>query len=54
MTLAHGPAPLASAQVVGFLKAVDRRRDTLEPRLELQRQILGIVAGLVQVAAVEP
>ena len=52
-TLPSGPRCF-SRLVVDLLQPVDRRRDTLEARLQLQRQELRIVARLVQVAAVEP
>src|SRR4051812_36980661 len=44
----------ASALVVDLLQPVYRRVDPDLPRLELQREVQGVVARLVQVAAVEP
>ena len=44
----------SSRFVVNLLKAVDGRRDTLEPRLQLQGQKLRIMPRLVKVAAMEP
>src|ERR1700690_821200 len=41
-------------EVVHRPHAVDRRGDALQARFQLQRQELGIVARLVQVATVEP
>jgi hypothetical protein len=43
-----------SRLVMDLLQSVDRRRDSLEAGLQLQRQELRIMARLVQVAAVEP
>lgn len=40
--------------MVHLLQTTDRRRQTFHPSLELKRQELRIVAGLVQVAAGEP
>src|ERR1700685_1395594 len=42
------------ADVMRLLQPVDWRRQALHPRLQLQRQILRIVPGLVEIAAVEP
>ena len=46
--------PPRSGLVMDLLQSIDRRRDPLEARLQLQRQELRIMARLVQVAAVEP
>src|SRR5690606_28223261 len=43
-----------SAEVVHLLQPVDRGREALVTRLELQRQVERVVPRLVQVAAVEP
>jgi hypothetical protein len=51
----RGPHATATLRLVmDLLQSVDRRRDALEARLQLQRQELGIMARLVQIAAVEP
>src|SRR5579863_2669338 len=44
----------SSAQMVNFLKAVNRRPNILHSRLELKREVQRIVPRLVQIAAMEP
>jgi hypothetical protein len=50
--------PTACSETLGLvmdgLQAVDRRRDTLVARLQLQGEELRVMARLVQIAAVEP
>src|SRR5207245_10264568 len=48
------PRDAALAQVVDFLKPVDRCRDSLHSRLKLKSQVQGIMSRLVQVAAMKP
>jgi len=43
-----------SGLVIGGLQAIDRRRDALVARLQLQGKELRVMARLVQIAAVEP
>ena len=44
----------ASGDVVGRVQAVYRRFDANLTRLQLQRQILGVVPRLVEISAVKP
>src|SRR5690348_7180670 len=45
---------MRSSLVMDLGPSVDRRRDSLQPRLELEREEAGIVPRLGEVAAVEP
>ena len=54
MTVVYDRSGGRSAEMMDLLKTVDRGGDAFHARLQLQRQKLGVVAGLVQVAAVEP